>query len=79
LKAVTVFPNPSRSYFIINTSNIDYNTVIDIYDASGKLLESNCIYGAQIKVGNSLAPGSYIAKLELHGQVVQILRLVKTR
>jgi len=77
LKAVTFFPNPSRGYFVINTANFDPNTVIDIYDASGKLMESTRVYGAETKVGSRLAPGSYIAKIELRGQVIQVLKLVK--
>jgi len=77
LKTVTFFPNPSRGYFVINTTNLDPNTVIDIYDASGKLMESTRVYGAETKVGGRLAPGSYIAKIELHGQPIQVLKLVK--
>ncbi len=77
--AVNIFPNPSSDYFIITTNNFDANAAIKIYDLTGKLLETNQLIFDEIKIGNELPTGMYFARVELNGEMKEVIKLVKSR
>lgn len=76
---VIVYPNPSADYFVINTSSLDKNDAVMIYDLTGKLLEHYSINGEEIKVGATLTNGIYFARIENNGAIQQVIKLVKNR
>lgn len=76
---VNIFPNPSSDYFIITTNSFDSNAAIKIYDLTGKLLETHLLLSDEIKIGNELPTGMYFARIEINGELKEVIKLVKSR
>ncbi len=74
LEEVTVFPNPSSK--ILNINNLPLETVVEIYDASGKLILSK-IAGNFLEIQvSSWSDGKYLIKLA-KGSVFKTINFVK--
>lgn len=75
---VTVYPNPSSNYFVLNTASVQSNSsIVTIYDLTGKLMERVDITGETTEVGGNLPAGVYFAKIEMNGEMQQVLKLMK--
>jgi plastocyanin len=74
---VIVYPNPASDYFNINTAQLDPQSLIYIYDLTGKLVESHHVSGGEIKVGETLPNGVYFLKIEGNNEPQQVIKLVK--
>jgi len=75
---VTVYPNPSSNYFVFNTASVQSsNSIVSIYDLTGKLMERDNIVGETTQVGGNLPAGVYFAKIEMNGEMQQVLKLMK--
>jgi plastocyanin len=74
---VVVYPNPTSDYFNINTAQLDPQSVIYIYDLTGRLLESHDVSSGEIKVGGTLSNGVYFLKIAANGETRQVIKLVK--
>ena len=76
-RKMIVYPNPTADYFNINTSQFDAQSMIYIYDITGRLVESDKVNGSEMQVGGSLSNGVYFLKLATNNQVQQVIKLVK--
>lgn len=74
---VIVYPNPTSDYFNINTSQLDAQSMIYIYDLTGRLVESHEVNGSEMQVGGSLSNGVYFLKIEGDKETQQVIKLVK--
>jgi hypothetical protein len=75
--ALTVYPNPSNSYFTLSgMAGTAYS--ISIYDITGKLAEERTSDAAEFSFGQSLLPGVYILKFS-QGEEIETIRIVKTQ
>jgi len=52
---------------------------VKIYDLTGRLLESDLFDNSDVKAGNDLSNGMYIAKIEVNGEVKQIVNIIKNQ
>lgn len=74
-----IYPNPTSNYFIINTSKLDAGSVITINDLTGKELERYNANGKEIKAGSLLLNGMYIATIINNGEIMGVMKLVKSK
>lgn len=74
---VIVYPNPSSNYFNINTSKLDPQSIIGIYDFTGRLLESYNVNSDEMQVGETLSNGIYLLKITSNSNPQQVIKLVK--
>jgi plastocyanin len=74
---VIVYPNPTSDYFNISTSQLDPQSVIYIYDLTGRLVESQEVSGGEMKIGEALSNGVYFLKIASDNEVRQVIKLVK--
>jgi plastocyanin len=74
---VIVYPNPSSDYFNMNTSPLDEQSVIYIYDLTGRLIESHQVANGEMKIGEGLSNGVYLLSIALNNKTHQIIKLVK--
>ncbi|MBA2423594.1 MAG: T9SS type A sorting domain-containing protein [Chitinophagales bacterium] len=75
---LSAYPNPTSDYFIINTSVFENSKgYVNLYDLTGKLLQSVVIESETTEVGKDLPGGLYLAKIELNGEIKQIVKLMK--
>ena len=74
---VIIYPNPSADYFNINTAQLDPQSVLYIYDLTGRLLESHKVSGGEMKVGEVLSNGVYFLKIVANDESQQVIKLVK--
>jgi hypothetical protein len=74
---VIVYPNPTSNYFNINTAQLDPETVICIYDVTGRLYESHAVNGHEMQVGVLLSKGVYVLKIVEGKETKQVIKLVK--
>ena len=75
---VNVYPNPTLDYFNINTVQLDPQSVIYIYDLTGRLVESDEVNGGEMKVGKILFNGVYFLKIEANDEMHNVIKLVKS-
>ncbi len=78
LQEAFIYPNPTSNYFVINTSQLDVGSVITINDLTGKELERYDANGEEIKAGSSLPNGMYIATVIKNGEIMNVMKLVKS-
>ncbi len=74
---IKIYPNPSSNYFVISASGEETNSVVKIYDLTGKLLEQYEMNGKEIHAGAILPSGMYFAKIITNSEVKQVIKLVK--
>ena len=74
---VVVYPNPSSDYFNVNTSQLNPQSDIYIYDLTGRLVESHIVDGSEMKIGKTLSNGVYFLKIAENGETRQVIKLVK--
>jgi hypothetical protein len=72
-----VYPNPTSDYFNINTTRLDAQSVIYIYDLLGRLVESHIVSSDEMQVGESLSNGVYFLKIMTNSKSQQVIKLVK--
>ena len=51
--------------------------MINIYDLTGRLIESHDFADYDVKVGQGLPAGIFFAKISLNGEVTQVIKLLK--
>jgi hypothetical protein len=76
IKGITLFPNPfTHEFTLLSESNL---SAINIYDISGRLLETHSTISAdhEIKCGSSLSNGIYFAEIIISGER-KIVKLIK--
>ncbi len=75
-----VFPNPSNNHFniLINSSNRNEQMMLQVYDATGRLIEAknNLNAGSLIEIGDAYKPGIYLVRIT-QGKNHKELKLVK--
>jgi len=75
-----VFPNPSNNHFniVINSNNRTEQMMLQVYDATGKLIETknNLNTGSLIEIGDAYKPGIYLVRV-VQGKNHKELKLVK--
>lgn len=75
---VKIYPNPATDVLTIETSAKGEQTVLELYDVSGRKMHSTLCKGQKetINIGH-LPPGMYIVKVLQRGTNVQVAKLVK--
>lgn len=79
IPVVTVYPNPSSGAFTFSTSVFNDDGEVLICDITGKLMESHPFFGNDVTAGENLPDGIYLAKIRLDGELMQVMKLIKTR
>jgi hypothetical protein len=74
---ITILPNPTTNYFLVNTSesNIDYR--LEVYSMDGKILRNDSIVANQRIDISNFNPGLYIARLTDSTGAVIIKKIIK--
>ena len=79
IAAVRAFPNPTKTYFVIDTKGMTSKekAELKIYDGLGKLVEVKTVVANQtLVIGSLYRPGIYVAVIQ-QGKERFIIRLVK--
>lgn len=74
----SVFPNPTQDYFTLNFSGLSNEEMtINIYDLSGKLVETHERSFENMVVGKNLPAGIYFAEIKSAGNPAITIKLLK--
>jgi hypothetical protein len=71
-----VYPNPTSDYFTVNTAQLDQQSVLRIYDLTGRLVESHKVSGVEMQIGRTLSNGVYFLKIESNNET-QLAAIVR--
>ncbi|HYV90258.1 MAG TPA: immunoglobulin domain-containing protein, partial [Chitinophagales bacterium] len=74
---VIIYPNPTADYFNISNAQLDAQSVIYIYDLTGRLVETYEVSGGEMKIGAKLSNGVYFLKVTENNEAQQVIKLVK--
>jgi hypothetical protein len=76
---VSAYPNPTVNYITLKLDNIELSSLsFQLYDMSGKLLESKKVDGNQTKIFMSkLLPATYFLKVIKMNKEVKTFKIVK--
>ena len=76
---LTVFPNPTTDYLTLSISEFEIsNLTYQLYDISGKLLQSEKITGNQTSiVMSNLVPANYFVKVIQGNKEVKTIKIIK--
>ncbi|MBL8029026.1 MAG: T9SS type A sorting domain-containing protein [Fibrobacteres bacterium] len=78
--AFTVSPNPVSSSLSFNNGRTLRNSIVEIYDASGKRIEKvDLSIASAISTGNRYSNGVYFAKLSIDGKANKTIRFLVAR
>ncbi|MBP9884234.1 MAG: T9SS type A sorting domain-containing protein [Chitinophagales bacterium] len=76
--AFNVYPNPSTSYFMISYHGaVSDQNRIEVYDITGRLVESILPTEQTTRVGESYHSGIYFVKLTVNGKEEKIIKIIK--
>ncbi|HYV95188.1 MAG TPA: PKD domain-containing protein [Chitinophagales bacterium] len=75
--AVNVYPNPSAGFFVFGTSAFDSDGEVEIYDITGRRIESHHFSSSDVIAGQNLANGIYMAEIRVSGKLKKGIKLVK--
>ena len=76
--AFKVYPNPSTGYFTISYKGTAGDEArIDVYDITGRLVESIQPTGQNVRLGETYHAGIYFVKLTGNGKEEEIIKLIK--
>ncbi|MBL7921160.1 MAG: T9SS type A sorting domain-containing protein [Bacteroidia bacterium] len=73
-----LYPNPNNGEFTVEVNKQTEGTIeeITIYDLGGKILYTNLENGSSIKVNTKLLKGSYLVKVRLSNNSVDVHRII---
>lgn len=77
--SVVAYPNPTTDYLILEVKDFELSNLhFQLYDMSGKLLQSEKITGSQTSiVMRSLLPSTYIVKVVQNNKEVTTFKIIK--
>ncbi len=77
--SVTAYPNPTTDYLTLSISEFEIsNLTYQLYDISGKLLQSEKITGNQTNiVMSNLVPANYFVKVIAGNQLIKEFKIIK--
>ncbi len=75
----SLFPNPAADYVILKTNgDVSTSLIYQLYDISGKLLESKAINGTETTISMGAYPVSvYFLKVTSHNTEVETFKIIK--
>jgi len=77
---LSVFPNPSSSFIILNVPPTAGITRADLYDAGGKLLATEKVAGRQAQIDlKSYSNGTYFLAVFKNEEVIKQFKIIKNR
>jgi len=77
--SVKVYPNPSPDEFTINlTSKLAGQTIVTVFDLSGRQIQRFENVSSTFKFGRDLKPGTYLVQVTLNNEK-QAFKLVKSK
>ena len=75
---LSAYPNPTANYLMLEIDNYDRDLTYQVYDISGKLLESKTIgSNSTIIIMEQLATGSYFLKVTQNNTLVKTFKIIK--
>ena len=76
---VTAYPNPTTNYLSLNSSNAELSTLnFQLYDISGKLIESRKIISSTEIIGTENLPNAtYLLKITNKNKEVKTFKIIK--
>ena len=79
--SVTAYPNPTTDYLTLEVKEFEFSTLsFQLYDMSGKLLQSEKITGSQTSiVMSNLVPAKYFVKVIQENKEVKTFKIIKTQ
>jgi len=77
--SVSAYPNPTTDYLTLSISEFEIsNLTYQLYDISGKLLQSEKITGNQTNiVMSNLVPANYFVKVIAGNQLIKVFKIIK--
>jgi hypothetical protein len=77
--SVSAYPNPTTDYLTLEVKEFDYSNLhFQLYDMSGKLLQSEKITGNQTSiVMSNLVPATYFVKVIQNNKEVKTFKVIK--
>jgi hypothetical protein len=75
LTKINLYPNPSKSLFIIN--NLKGVTRLEVFDITGKLLMTENINQSYHQFGENLKSGIYFVRISRYNQNTQTIKVIK--
>jgi len=75
---LSAYPNPTANYLMLQIDNFDKDLSYQLYDISGKLLESNAIVANSTTIKmEQLATGNYFLKVTQNNTLVKTFKIIK--
>jgi len=75
---LSAYPNPTTNYLMLQIDNYDKALLYQLYDISGKLLESNTVVANSTTINMEQMPtGSYFLKVTQNSTLVKIFKIIK--
>ena len=75
---LSAYPNPTTNYLMLQIDNYDKALSYQLYDISGKLLESNAIVANSTTIKmEQLATGNYFLKVSQNNTFVKTFKIIK--
>jgi len=75
---LSAYPNPTTNYLMLQIDNYDKALSYQLYDISGKLLESNAIVANSTTIKmEQLATGNYFLKVSQNNTFVKAFKIIK--
>jgi hypothetical protein len=75
--SISVFPNPSRKSFIVESKFSPDDTFLEMYDTMGKMVRRTVMTGLKMEIqGTNLPDGIYLLNISYKGEVVYKFKLV---
>ena len=78
-QSLEVYPNPTSEDFSFNTSQLNSQGLVKIYDFTGQLHETVTFDHSDITVGKNLPAGIYFAEVEVNNEIISMFKLVKNK
>ena len=77
--SVSAYPNPATDYLTLNVENYDNtNLSYQLFDISGKLLETKKLEGKQTSIVTSnLVPATYFLKVTVGNKEIKTFKIIK--
>jgi len=75
---LSAYPNPTTNYLMLQIDNYDKALLYQLYDISGKLLESNTIVASSTTITMEALPtATYLLKVTQNNKEVKTFKIIK--
>jgi hypothetical protein len=75
---LSAYPNPTTNYLMLQIDNFDKDLSYQLFDISGKLLESNTVAANSTTINmEQMQTGTYLLKVTQNNKLVKTFKIIK--